>query len=171
LTTCSALRRLAALRQAYQFSLSTPHGSSVVPGASYSTSNGKGWHDNAQRFAALSWIAAEIALGRLLNWRPDVLHANDWHAALAPAYMVLSGLPRPATMLTVHNIAFQGVFPASLLPTLRLPSSAFAADSVEYYGNIGFLKAGLYFADHITTVSPTYSSQVTTRLHCSLRPE
>ena len=130
------------------------------PAGPYLAPDGKDWGDNARRFAALGWLGAEIGLGRLLDWRPDVVHAHDWHAGLAPAYLALSGVKRPATVQTIHNIAFQGNFPAGLLGELRLPPSAFRIEGVEFYGQIGFLKAGLHFADHITTVSPTYAREI-----------
>lgn len=135
------------------------------PGTAYRGPDGEDWPDNARRFAALAWLGAEIGLGRLLEWRPDVVHAHDWHAGLAPAYLALSGARRPATVQTIHNIAFQGNFPARLLAELRLPPSAFSVEGVEFYGQIGFLKAGLHFADHITTVSPTYAREIQTPDH------
>ena len=122
--------------------------------------DGKDWPDNARRFAALAWLGAEIGLGRLLGWQPDVVHAHDWHAGLAAAYLALSGAGHPPTVQTIHNIAFQGTFPAGLLAELRLPPQAFSIEGVEFYGHIGFLKAGLHFADHITTVSPTYAREI-----------
>lgn len=134
-------------------------------GTPYRGPGGEDWPDNARRFAALGWLGAEIGLGRVLDWRPDAVHANDWHAGLAPAYLALSGAPRPATVQTIHNIAFQGNFAAGLLAGLRLPPSAFSIEGVEFYGHIGFLKAGLHFADHITTVSPTYAREIQTQEH------
>ena len=131
-------------------------------GHPYLAPDGSDWPDNAERFAALAWVGAEIGLGLLPDWRPDLVHAHDWQAGLAPAYLALSGRPRPATVLTVHNLAFQGQFPAALLDRLKLPHSAFAVDGVEYYGAIGFLKAGLFFADRLSTVSPTYAREIQT---------
>ena len=131
-------------------------------GHPYVAPDGTDWPDNAERFAALAWVAAQIGQGLLPDWRPDVVHAHDWQAGLAPAYLAMSGRPRPATVLTVHNLAFQGQFPASLLDRLKLPHSAFAVEGVEYYGAIGFLKAGLFFADRLTTVSPTYAREIQT---------
>jgi starch synthase len=131
-------------------------------GHPYLAPDGTDWPDNAERFAALGWAAAEIGQGLLPGWRPQVVHAHDWQAGLAPAYLALSGRDRPATVLTVHNIAFQGRFPAALLRRLKLPPASFAVEGVEYYGDIGFLKAGLYFADRITTVSPTYAREIQT---------
>jgi starch synthase len=91
---------------------------------------------------------------------PDVVHAHDWHAALALAYLHYSNRRRPATVMTVHNLAYQGVFPREMLAAIGLPPESFTIHGVEYYGNIGFLKAGLYFADRITTVSPTYAREI-----------
>lgn len=132
------------------------------PGGPYQGPDGADWPDNAQRFAALAWAARALGLGALAAWRPELVHAHDWQAGLAPAYLALSGLPRPATVTTIHNLAFQGQFPASLLSELRLPESAFTIDGVEYWGAIGFLKAGLVYADRLTTVSPTYAREITT---------
>jgi starch synthase len=89
-----------------------------------------------------------------------VVHAHDWQAGLVPIYLNLAEGPRPATVMTIHNIAFQGAFPAYLLYELGLPASTFTIDGVEYYGQIGFLKAGLQHADRITTVSPTYAKEI-----------
>jgi starch synthase len=129
-------------------------------GGPYVDTIGRDWPDNAQRFAALSQVAASIGTGLLPGYRPDIVHAHDWQAGLAPAYLRYRGETRPGTVMTVHNLAFQGRFPAELLSTLGLPSSALTIDGVEFYGGIGFLKAGLQFADRITTVSPTYAREI-----------
>jgi starch synthase len=131
-------------------------------GNPYLGPDGKDWPDNALRFAALAWTAARIGLGDVPALRPDIVHAHDWQAALAIAYLNYAGGQRPRTVLTVHNLAFQGVFPARLLKVLRLPEQSYTIDGVEYYGNISFLKAGLQFADRITTVSPTYAQEIQT---------
>ena len=132
------------------------------PGGPYAGPDGAEWPDNAQRFAALSWAAARLGRGLVEAYAPDVVHAHDWQGGLAPAYLAFDGRPRPGTVVTIHNLAHQGVFPAGLLDELRLPPSAFAVEGVEYYGQIGFLKAGLYYADRITTVSPTYAREILT---------
>lgn len=132
------------------------------PGSPYLTPDGRDWPDNARRFAALGRVAADIGLGAVPGFIPDVVHAHDWQAGLAPAYLHFDGGPRPGTVMTIHNIAFQGVFPADLLYELGLPPSAFTVDGVEYYGQIGFLKAGLRLSDHITTVSPSYAKEIQT---------
>ena len=130
------------------------------PGNPYLGPDGKDWADNAQRFAALSMAAADVAGGVIPGYQPDILHAHDWQAALAPVYARHRG--GPPSVMTVHNIAFQGQFPASLFASLQLPSAAFAIDGLEYYGNVGYLKGGLACADAITTVSPSYAQEICT---------
>jgi starch synthase len=117
----------------------------------------------------LSLAAAEIAGGLAdPDWRPDLVHVNDWTSALAPGYMRWRGIDTP-TILTVHNLAYQGVFPASRLGALGIPDDAFNVDGVEFYGQISFLKAGLAYASHVTTVSETYAREITTPEHgCGL---
>lgn len=138
------------------------------PGNPYVTAEGRDWPDNARRFAALGWTAAQFRNpGFARNWSPGLVHAHDWQAGLAPAYLALAGQKRPATLMTIHNIAYQGWFPATLLAELGLPQTSYAVDGLEYYGGIGFLKAGLYFADHITTVSPAYAGEIQTPDHGS----
>lgn len=139
------------------------------PGNPYMGPDGHDWPDNAQRFAALAWAAAAFTAPAGLDpwWRPDVLHAHDWQAGLVPAYLRLrpdrfGGERRPGTVLTIHNIAYQGQFPPWTMGDIHLPSSAYAIDGVEYYGSVGYLKAGCYYADRLTTVSPTYSQEIQT---------
>src|SRR6201994_201787 len=124
------------------------------PGNPYVTPEGTDWPDNASRFAALSRMAADIGLGDVPDFMPDIVHAHDWQAGLAPAYMHYSHRRQGGTVKTVHNLAYQGQFPREILETLGLPPESFAMYGVEYYGGIGFLKAGLQFADYITTGSP-----------------
>ncbi|HEY6919922.1 MAG TPA: glycogen synthase GlgA, partial [Tabrizicola sp.] len=116
--------------------------------------------DNAIRFAALSWVAARIAREGLEGWKPDVLHAHDWQAGLAPAYLAYNGTGGCRSVITIHNIAFQGWAPGHMLGVLRLPGHAFHADALEYYGGISTLKAGLVTSDRITTVSPSYAAEI-----------
>ena len=132
------------------------------PGTPYADLDGNDWPDNAERFGALAWIAAQIGLGEVPALVPDIVHAHDWQSALTMAYLEYDGRARPATVLTVHNLAFHGQFPADLLADLRLPARAYAIDGVEFYGAIGFLKSGLQFADRINTVSPTYAAEIQT---------
>jgi starch synthase len=129
-------------------------------GNPYLGPDGKDWTDNAIRFAAFATVAADIGRGALKSWLPDILHLHDWQAALAAVDVRHRGGPR--TILTVHNIAFQGQFPASVFPRLGLPTSAFAIEGLEYFGNVNFLKGGLALADLITTVSPTYAREICT---------
>lgn len=143
------------------FALDAPH-LYARPGGPYAGPDGRDWPDNAIRFAALALAAADIGRGRIDAFRPDVVHAHDWQAGLAPAYLHYDGGARPATVMTVHNLAFQGQFSPDLLGRLGLPPHAWSAEGVEYYGAIGYLKAGLAFADRLTTVSPTYAIEIRT---------
>ncbi|OYY93751.1 MAG: starch synthase [Hydrogenophilales bacterium 28-61-23] len=129
-------------------------------GGPYSDSEGLDYPDNAHRFALLSQVAALLAGAESpLDWRPDILHCNDWQTGLAPAYLRLSGSTTPA-VITVHNLAYQGIFPPETVTELNLPAHAFSIEGIEYYGNLSFLKAGLYYANHITTVSPSYALEI-----------
>ena len=129
-------------------------------GGPYQDTTGHDWVDNARRFAFLSRVAAILASGDTpLPWRADILHCNDWQTGLAPAYLHFWHARAPSVM-AIHNMAFQGVFPPQVLGELHLPPSSFGIDGVEYYGNLSFLKAGLYYADHITTVSPNYANEI-----------
>ena len=127
------------------------------------TASPTGWNGptNAFRFAALARVAADAGLG-VFGTAPDVVHLHDWQTGLTAAYLERAGTRRPAIVTTIHNIAYQGVFPASLLASLNLPQAMFAVDGLEFNGEIGFLKAGLYYADRITTVSPSYSGEIRT---------
>ena len=131
------------------------------PGNPYSAPDGGDWPDNHRRFALLGWVAAALAQGADPNWRPDIVHCHDWHAGLAPAYLRAEGASVPS-VFTVHNLAYQGFFPAGLFADLALPASFFAIDGVEFYGGLSFLKAGLFYADRLTTVSPTYAREIQT---------
>ncbi|MGA8173081.1 MAG: glycogen synthase GlgA [Methylocystis sp.] len=131
-------------------------------GGPYADADGMDYPDNALRFAALARAASLLAQGLSPDYRPDVLHAHDWQAALAPAYLRYGDQPAPPTVLTIHNLAFQGKFPKSILGALGLPESSYAIDGVEFYGGVGFLKAGLQFSDRITTVSPSYAAEIMT---------
>lgn len=131
------------------------------PGTLYLNPEGQDWTDNAERFAALSAAAASIAGGAVPNWRPAIVHSHDWQAGLAPYYIRKRGLDA-RTVMTIHNIAFQGIAPRQMLDVLSLQEDDFTADGLEYYGNISSLKAGLVYADKITTVSPTYAEELMT---------
>lgn len=130
------------------------------PGNPYLGPDGTDWPDNGNRFAALGAMAARVGAGLLTDWVPDLVHAHDWQAGLAPAYLRHGPATRVKSVVTIHNIAFQGLFAAEHFANLGLPQSAFAMDGVEYYGNVSYLKAGLQYADAITTVSPTYAQEI-----------
>jgi starch synthase len=143
------------------FAIDAPHlfGRAGNP---YLGPDGLNWPDNARRFAGLARVGADIGLGAIGAFSPQVVHAHDWQAALAPAYLHYAGRPRPGTAITIHNMAFQGHFPISVFGELGLPPYAFAIDGVEYFGGVGYLKAGLRLSDRITTVSPTYAREIMT---------
>jgi len=130
-------------------------------GLIYLGPDGRDWPDNPTRFAALAWAGAQIGMGELSDgWRPDIVHAHDWQAALTPVY--LAGIPdRPATVTTIHNIAYQGHASPALRAHLRLPPWGFTPGGYEFWGGINFLKAGIVYADAVTTVSPTYAQELT----------
>lgn len=129
-------------------------------GGPYLDATGTDYPDNWKRFAALSRAGAMIAEGALSSFRPDLVHAHDWQAALVPVYMRYGAAHAVPSVLTIHNIAFQGQFGADIFADLRLPPHAFAMDGVEYYGDVGFLKGGLQSASAITTVSPSYAREI-----------
>lgn len=130
------------------------------PGGPYSA-DGQDHHDNHVRFAALSWAGAQLAVhGGTDGWRPDLVHAHDWQAGLLPSYLKYAGSAVPSVM-TVHNIAFQGVFSADQLDRLRLPTWDFRPDALEYHGLVSALKAGMVHASALTTVSPSYALELT----------
>ena len=131
-------------------------------GTPYCTPEGADWQDNHLRFARLSLAAADIAAGRGgLNWMPDIVHVNDWPGGLTPAYMRWDGTTIP-TVLTIHNIAYQGNFDAAQRHALAIPDAAFDINGVEFHGRVSFLKAGGFYASHVTTVSPTYAKEIIT---------
>lgn len=131
-------------------------------GTPYGDAAGTDWADNDIRFARLGLAAAEIACGIPdLEWTPDLLHLNDWQASLAPAYLAWRERHVPS-VLTVHNLAYQGIFSRERLPVLGVPDSSFDIEGVEFHGCMSFLKAGIYYASHVTTVSATYAREITT---------
>lgn len=134
------------------------------PGNPYADADNRAYADNVQRFALLGWVAARLAEGLDPSWRPGVVHAHDWHAGLAPAYLKAaeqaSGRRVAASVQTIHNLAYQGNFPSHVFGYLHLPAHFYDIDGVEFHGQCSFLKAGLFFADRITTVSPTYAREI-----------
>ncbi|MER8771796.1 glycogen synthase GlgA [Mesorhizobium sp. M0092] len=130
------------------------------PGGPYGNAAGADWPDNWRRFAALSQVGGDIAAGAISGYLPDIVHAHDWQSAMTLAYMRYGKAVGTPSMITVHNLAFQGQFGAGIFGELGLPAAAMALDGVEYYGGVGFLKAGLQAAWAITTVSPTYAQEI-----------
>ena len=131
-------------------------------GTPYLGPDGKDWPDNPQRFAALDRAAALIAAEGIEGWRPQILHLHDWQAGLTPVYLRQLGVRDVRSLLTIHNIAFQGLAPAHLLGALQLPAHLFNPQGFEYWGRISALKAGIVFADKVSTVSPTYAEELLT---------
>jgi starch synthase len=130
-------------------------------GGPYGDAKGKDWPDNWQRFAGFGRAAADLASGRVKGRKFDLLHAHDWQAGMALAYLrFASDRPELPAVMTIHNMAFQGWFDGSIFPRLGLPAAAWSVDGVESYGGVGFLKAGMQLADVITTVSPSYAAEI-----------
>ncbi|MFK7761781.1 MAG: glycogen synthase GlgA [Roseobacter sp.] len=122
--------------------------------------DGQDWPDNPMRFAGLSRAAADIAVDGAEGWRPHVVHVHDWQAGLVPAYLHQMPQATPPCVLTIHNIAFQGLCAPELMSTLGLEPSLYSSEGLEFWGHIGFLKAGIAYAEKITTVSPTYAREI-----------
>ena len=134
-------------------------------GNPYLDPKGQAWSDNAVRFALLGWAAACLGQGLDDSWQPDIVHCHDWHTGLAPVYLrelAASQPPKAATVFTIHNLAYQGLFPADVFAQLGLPPDLFSLDGLEFYGQVSFMKAALQFAQTITTVSPGYAREILT---------
>ncbi len=132
------------------------------PGNPYLGPDGESWPDNADRFCAFARAVAEVAMDRVgMDWQPELVHCNDWQSALVPALLAQEE-DRPATMFTIHNLAYQGVFPTDVLDLLQLPESILGMDGLEFHGQISFMKGGLLYADRVTTVSATYAREIQT---------
>jgi starch synthase len=130
-------------------------------GTPYADAMGADWIDNDLRFARLGLAAADIACGLGdRTWTPDLIHLNDWPCALAPAYLAWRGRPVPS-VLTIHNLAHRGIFGRERLGPLGIPESAFQINGVEFCGDLSFLKAGIFYASHVSTVSSTYAGEIT----------
>jgi len=138
-------------------------------GGIYGDGNGRDWPDNDVRFARFCWAAAALAGGQLdKDWAADLVHANDWQSSLVAAYLRWNGWRIPS-LLTIHNLSFQGLFGRESLGRINAPESAFHIDGMEFYGKVSFLKAGLNYSSHLTTVSETYAREITTAEHgCGL---
>jgi len=134
-------------------------------GTPYGDGTGQPFVDNPRRFALLGLAAARLAEGVHAPWQPQVLHAHDWHAGLACAYNAFSrraGRSGAASVFTIHNLAFQGVFARAAFAELGLPAEAWGVQGVEFHDQLSFMKAGLHYADRVTTVSPTYAREIQT---------
>jgi starch synthase len=131
------------------------------PGNPYLGENGQDWPDNAVRFATFCRAIAMFASHPELNWRPDIIHCNDWQTGLVPPLLAPTK-NRPATLFTIHNLAYQGVFPRQQFEALDLPSHLWSPSALEFYHQFSFIKGGLIFADWLTTVSPTYAQEILT---------
>lgn len=130
-------------------------------GNPYVDASGQDWNDNHRRFALLGWVAAHLASGELdTGWVPDVVHAHDWHAGLVPAYIAQNPALKTATVFTVHNLAFRGIFPLDCHIELGLPMRKLTPLGIEFHGKISFMKAGLVYSSKITTVSPNYAREI-----------
>jgi starch synthase len=171
----TVLGRCSAFASLPEFEVGYGHASDGLPcyvvicaglfervGSPYGDDLGKDWNDNDVRFAAFSYAAAQIARGLVdATWSADLVHANDWQCALIPGYLEWSNANLP-TVFTIHNLAFQGVFERSAMGRLGIPDACFHIDGVEFHDRISFMKAGLVYASHLTTVSQTYAREITT---------
>lgn len=133
-------------------------------GGPYADAANHPWGDNHRRFALLGWVAAQLAHGLDPQWQAEVVHAHDWHAGLAPAYLRAAqrahGRRGAGSVFTVHNLAYQGNFAAHHFGELDLPGDFFGVHGLEFHGQLSFMKAGLYYADRLSTVSPTYAREI-----------
>ena len=138
-------------------------------GGPYVDTGGREWEDNPLRFGILSRVAALLGCSDspLANWIPDIVHCNDWQSGLTPAFMHFMRAGRTEfrqakSMLSIHNILFQGNYSVDWIGRLGLPTASYHINGVEYYGQLSFLKAGVFYADVLTTVSPTYAKEIQT---------
>jgi starch synthase len=132
------------------------------PGNPYHDPHGEPWPDNAMRFGVFSQIITAMAMNRCsLNWQPHIVHCNDWQTGLVPALLELE-TQRPATVFTIHNLAYQGVFDRATFDYLQLDEDFWHYERLEYHDHFSFIKGGLVFADRINTVSPTYAEEIQT---------
>ncbi|MHB1565993.1 MAG: glycogen synthase GlgA [Acidiferrobacter sp.] len=130
-------------------------------GGPYQDLDGRDWADNAQRFGTFAHVAAILASDQSpLSWRPHIFHGHDWQTALAPVWLTAGHPPAAASLMTIHNLAFQGLFPPAVADTIALPIGTYAVEGTEFYGQLSFLKGGLHYADALTTVSPTYAHEI-----------
>lgn len=132
------------------------------PGNPYTEASGRPWGDNAQRFALFCRAIVRIAMDQAgLGWHPDIVHCNDWQTGLVPA-LLAQEWDRPATIFTIHNLSYQGIFDLSTFVQLLLPDQLWSPEGLEFHDRLSFIKGGLVFADWLTTVSPTYAEEIRT---------
>jgi starch synthase len=141
-----------------------PHLYDRKGGGPYLGLDGTDWPDNHLRFGALSWVGAQLAMGRIGSWKPDLVHLHDWQAALTAGYLHFDRERKaaPPTLLTIHNLAFQGLFEPETRRALKLPVDVMRLDGMEYWSKLSFLKAGVQWSTHLSTVSPTYAREILT---------
>ena len=133
------------------------------PGNPYMSDADRPWADNARRFALFSQAAVEIAKDRTgLDWQPDIVHCHDWQTGLVPALLTLE-TTRPATVFTIHNLAYQGNITMAMYHELNLPEELIIQDGLEFWGQASFIKGGIGYADRINTVSQTYAKEITSK--------
>ncbi|NNF95718.1 MAG: glycogen synthase GlgA, partial [Halobacteria archaeon] len=131
-------------------------------GNPYLGPDGKPWPDNAWRYTLFAEAVVQLASNQLgLDWQPNVVHCNDWQSGLIPA-LLSRQVQRPATVFTIHNLAYQGTFPYQTFQDLGLSPDLWHLDALEYHGQLSFIKGGLVFADRINTVSPSYAREIQT---------
>lgn len=131
-------------------------------GNPYTDVSGRDWGDNPDRFWLFARALARVAFGLpTIDWRPDILHCNDWQTGLAPMFLAHQEA-RPAVVFTVHNLAYQGLFDRDTFDRLGLPPALWSVSAMEFHHRMSFLKSGLVFSDRINTVSPTYADEVRT---------
>ena len=132
------------------------------PGNPYTMQQGAVWPDNAERFTVFCRAIEVLALDAAgLDWQPDLVHCNDWQTALVPPLLDQHAV-RPATVFTIHNLAYQGLFDWRAFQKLNLPADFWSMEAMEFHNQFSFIKGGLVFADWISTVSPTYAEEIQT---------
>jgi starch synthase len=129
------------------------------PGNPYVDASGHDYADNALRFASFSRAVVALALGRIDHWRPEVVHCNDWQTGLVSA-LLTQEWDRPATVFTIHNLAYQGLFDRATFDALELPAALWSPEGLEFHDDFSLIKGGIAFADMVTTVSPTYAREI-----------
>lgn len=133
-----------------------------IPGNPYTDEFGNAWKNSAARFSLFCRVAVEVSQNRAhLDWKADIAHCNDWQSGLVPALLTLEP-HRPSTVFTIHNMAYQGLFPESVYIDLNLPGQLWNPGALEFHELLSFIKGGIACADHITTVSPNYALEIQT---------